>query len=242
MKLPALKLSAPIYRLKRRARVLSRAEHIPLNAALDRVAGEEGFSSWSLLAARAADTGPSRELLARLNPGDLVLLAARPGHGKTLMSLELIVEAIKRGRHGMFFTFEYNEGEVLDRIRKVAGDPATLSDRFAFDTSDAINADYIINRLAAAPSGAVVVIDYLQLLDQKRENPALMAQVRALKSFAVDMGLIIVFISQIDRSYDPSTRPCPGLEDVRLPNPLDLTLFDKTCFLNDGKVQIAATN
>ena len=242
MKLPALKMSAPIYRLKRRARVLSRAKHIPLNAALDRVAGEEGFSSWSLLAARAAAAGPSRELLARLNPGDLVLLAARPGHGKTLMSLELIVEAIKRGRHGIFFTFEYNENEVLNRIRRITGDPAILGDRFAIDTSDSINADYIINRLATAPSSAVVVVDYLQLLDQRRENPTLMAQVRALKSFAADRGLIIVFISQIDRSYDPSSRPCPGLEDVRLPNPLDLRLFDKTCFLNDGKVQIAATS
>ena len=62
-------------------------------------------------------------------------------------------------------------------------------------------------------------------------------QVRALKSFARDKGVIVVFISQIDRSYDPSLKPCPDLDDVRLPNPLDLKLFDKTCFLNKDEVQ-----
>jgi replicative DNA helicase len=67
-------------------------------------------------------------------------------------------------------------------------------------------------------------------------------QVRALKSFARDRGLVVVFISQIDRSYDPSTRPCPDLRDVRLPNPLDLKLFDKTCFLNNGEVQFKAAS
>jgi replicative DNA helicase len=85
-----------------------------------------------------------------------------------------------------------------------------------------------------------VVVDYLQLLDQRRENADLMIQVRALKSFARDQGLIVVFISQIDRSYDPSAKSCPDLGDVRLPNPLDLKLFDKTCFLNNGEVQFQA--
>jgi replicative DNA helicase len=177
-----------------------------------------------------------------LNPGDLVLLGSRPGHGKTLMSLELIIEAMKLGRRGVFFTLEYNEKDVLNRLQSIGGDPAIFSDLFEFDISDAISSDYIIDRLASAPQGTVVVIDYLQLLDQKRENPELVVQVRALKSFASERGLIIVFISQIDRSYDPSERSCPGLRDVRLPNPLDLTLFNKTCFLNDGEVQIKAAS
>ncbi len=105
---------------------------------------------------------------------------------------------------------------------------------------DAINADHIMDRLASAQLGTVVVIDYLQLLDQKRSNPDLMVQVRALKAFARDNGLIIVFISQIDRSYDAAAKPCPDLADVRLPNPLDLSLFDKSCFMNDGQVHIQA--
>ena len=54
--------------------------------------------------------------------------------------------------------------------------------------------------------------------------------------------VIVLFISQIDRSYDPAAKPFPDLKDVRLPNPLDLRLFDKTCFLNNGEVRFRAVN
>ena len=39
---------------------------------------------------------------------------------------------------------------------------------------------------------------------------------------------------EIDR--DPAVSKCPGLADVRLPNPLDRTLFDEACFLNAGAI------
>ncbi|NNJ74858.1 MAG: AAA family ATPase [Anderseniella sp.] len=233
-----MKLSAPIYNLKRRARILSREKGIPINQALERIARQEGFNSWSLLAARAAAATPSSELLAILKPGDLVLLGARPGHGKTMMGLKLIVDALKLGRRGMFFTLEYNEIDIVSRFKTAGGDSAVFDDRFEFDNSDAINADYIMDRLSSAQPGTVVVIDYLQLLDHKRSNPELTVQVQALKAFARDTGLIIVFISQIDRSYDAAAKQCPDLDDVRLPNPLDLSLFDKSCFINNGKMQV----
>lgn len=232
-----MKLSAPLYHLKRTAKVLSRHEGIPLHAALDRIAAEEGFKAWSLLAAKAAAAAPASKLLARLRPGDLVLVGARPGHGKTLMSLELAVAAMKAGHRAAFFTLEYREKDVWGHLRDLGVDRTRFQELFDLDCSDAISADYIEKKMAAAPRGSVVVVDYLQLLDQRRENPALMTQVRALKSFARERGLIVVFISQIDRSYDPLTKPCPDLEDVRLPNPLDLQLFDKTCFLNNGEVR-----
>ena len=96
-------------------------------------------------------------------------------------------------------------------------------------------------RLASAPPNTLVVIDYLQLLDQKRENPDLMHQVQQLRSFARERQLIILCLSQIDRRYDSTNRSCPGIDDVRLPNPLDLSLFDKTCFLHQDTMQIASS-
>ncbi|RVD64833.1 DNA helicase [Mesorhizobium sp. M7A.F.Ca.ET.027.03.2.1] len=235
-----MKLSAPIYHLKRQARLLSREGKIALHEALDRVAAQEGFTSWSLLAAKAAEAAPAGMLFAQLAPGDLVLVGARPGNGKTLMSLELAVEAMKSGHRGVFFTLEYTQRDVLDRFRAIGADPVQFNDRFVFDNSNAISADYIVKALSSAPRGTLVVIDYLQLLDQKRENPELMAQVRTLKAFAGDRGLILVFISQIDRSYDPAKKSVPDIGDVRLPNPLDLSLFNKTCFLNKGEIRFHA--
>jgi replicative DNA helicase len=232
-----MKLTAPIYHLKRKAKLLSREERIPLHEALDRIAVEEGYSSWSLLAAKQSGIALADKLFARLAPGDLVLVGARPGQGKTLLSLRLAVEAMKSGKRGVFFTLEYTEKDVLNRFRAIGVERAQFHELFDLDCSDAINADYIVEKLASASRGTVVVIDYLQLLDQKRENPALAVQVRTLKSFARDRGLIMACISQVDRSYDPSKKPCPDIRDVRLPNPMDLMLFNKTCFLNNGEVR-----
>ncbi|TIS82187.1 MAG: DNA helicase, partial [Mesorhizobium sp.] len=41
-----MRLSAPVYHLKRQARLLSRKEDVPLHEALDRMAFKEGFGSW----------------------------------------------------------------------------------------------------------------------------------------------------------------------------------------------------
>lgn len=236
-----MRLSAPVYHLKRQARLLSRRENVPLHTSLDRVAREEGFGSWSLLAAKAAETAPGDPLLAWLMPGDMVLVAARPGQGKTLMSLELAVAAMRQGNRAVFFTLEYVHADILDRFRDIGTDPADFDHLFEFDNSDAISAGYIIERLGSAPRGTLAVIDYLQLLDQKRENPELMVQIRALRSFARERGLVLVFISQVDRSYDSSGKPFPDIGDIRLPNPLDLSLFDKACFLNKGEIRFQAS-
>jgi hypothetical protein len=220
-----MKLSAPVYHLKRKAKLLSRKEEIPLHEALNRIAAQEGLAGWSLLSAKVSATATASKLFAQLRPGDCVLL-----------------EAMKSGNRSAFFTLEYSEKDVLDRLHALGVERTRFEGLFESDSSDGINADYIVERLGSAPRGTLVVIDYLQLLDQKRENPELMVQVRKLRSFARDNGLIMVFLSQIDRSYDPLTKPCPGLEDVRLPNPLDLKLFSKTCFLHDGEVQFRAAS
>lgn len=236
-----MRLSAPIYQLKRKAKILSRNARIPLHEALNRIAAEQGFAGWSLLVAKASSAAPASKIFPRLAEGDLVLVGARPGHGKTLLSLEFAVEAMKSGNRAVFFTFEYTEVDVLDRMRAIGVDKADFEALFQFDNSDDISANYIIGRLAHAPRGTLVIIDYLQLLDQKRANPELMVQMRTLRSFARENGLIFIVVSQIDRSYDPQIKPVPDLEDVRLPNPLDLSLFSKTCFLNNGEVQFRAT-
>lgn len=229
-------LSAPIYRLKRNARLIAREQRIPLHAALDKVALGEGYASWSLLAARAA--APAARLSAQLNPGDLVLVGARPGQGKTLLGLELAIDAMKAGQRAFFFSLECNERDVIERLRALGADPARFAALLAFDGSNAICADHVIASMADAPQGTLAVIDYLQLLDQKRTNPDLAEQVAALKAFARRQAVTVVLLSQIDRAYDPAKKPFPDAGDVRLPNPLDLTLFDRMCFLNGGRIHL----
>jgi replicative DNA helicase len=237
-----MKLSAPIYHLKRKARLLSREKKIPLHEALDHIAVEEGFRQWSSLSARAAATATATKLFAQFRSGDVVLIGARPGHGKTLMGIEILVEAMKAGHRTAFFTLESTEKNVKDFFRAVGVDMAEFAGRLDLDTSDDISADLIMKRLSAATAGTTIVVDYLQLLDQQRHKPTLADQVQALKAFAREKGLVIIFLSQIDRSFDSASKPCPDLEDLRLPNPLDVTLFSKTCFLHEGAVQFRSAS
>ena len=60
-----------------------------------------------------------------------------------------------------------------------------------------------------------------------------------LKEFAIKHGAIVIMISQIDRAFELSSTDMPSIEDIRLPNPVDLSLFNKRCFLNDGEVQFS---
>lgn len=231
-----MKLSAPIHYLKRKARLMSRERNIPLHVALDEIAMSEGFASWSLLASQAPKSGNARMVFSRLSAGDLLLVGARPGQGKTLLSLELAAEAMAAGHRSAFFSLEYSEKDVQERFTTLGIDRRHVERRFTFDASDDIGADYIQTKLVSEQPRTLAVIDYLQILDQSRRKPDLSIQVNALKSFARKKGLVLVFLSQIDRSYDPSVKPFPDLDDVRLPNPLDLRLFSKACFLSNGEM------
>ncbi len=228
-------LSAPVHHLKRKAKLLSRDRDIPLHAALDHIAVEEGYNGWSLLVSKAGGA-PSAKLFPRLVDGDRVLVGARPGQGKTRFSLELAVEAMKQGQRSHFFTLEYTVKDVVALFDKIGESPARYDALFRLDSSDGIHAGYIMEQLADAPRGTLAVIDYLQLLDQKRDTPPLSVQVKQLKDFAAAKGVIFVFISQIDRSFEPASKPLPDMSDVRLPNPLDLSLFSKSCFIHNGEL------
>ncbi|WP_026793108.1 DNA helicase [Pleomorphomonas oryzae] len=232
-----MKLSAPIFQLKRRAKLMARAGNLPLHEALDKVAREEGFARWSLLSSTMAAGSLSQTVLSRLDDGDLLLMAGRPGQGKTLLGLQLLLDAVRAGRRALFFTLEYTEPQARGHLRKLAT-PADLADKVEVVTTEAIGADLIMAHMADAAPGSVAVVDYLQILDQQRSKPPLADQIAALSAFAKDRGLILGFISQIDRAFDPEAKRLPDIGDIRLPNLVDLGLFTKACFLHNGEAQL----
>lgn len=230
-----MRLSAPIYQLKRRAKLLARDQNIPLHQAQTRIAAEEGFAAWSLLAAHASGNADTGALLPQLSNGDMLLIAARPGQGKTRLGLSLLLDAAHEGRRSALFSLEYTEREAMERFRALS-DPLPRPTPEIITTDD-ICADYITNQLAGAPKGTVAVIDYLQILDQRRTTPPLSEQVEVLRAFARSTEVILAVISQIDRSYEPEAASVPGLSDLRLPNPIPPGAFSKACFLNAGEVR-----
>jgi len=233
-----MRYSAPIHRLKRAAKLAARQQAIPLHAALDSIARQEGFASWSLLAARhAPDATDPASLLATLDPGERLLIAARPRQGKTLLALQLAVAGARAGRQVHFFSMDYTPTDVREKLQALGADTDDLSGRLHIDCSDDICADHVIAALETAPRKSIAVIDYLQLLDQRRSTPPVQQQVESLSRLARARGLVIAFICQIDRSFDSAASPLPGLADIRLPNPLDLSLFSRAWFLHAGALR-----
>ncbi|EEA94418.1 DNA helicase [Pseudovibrio sp. JE062] len=231
-----MKLSSPVHQLKRQAKLNARATGIPLHLALDELAQKEGYSSWSHLSVSGSRSTRAQQFLRQLDAGDLALIAARPGQGKTLFGLELAIQANKAGQESHFFTLEYTPADVLKRVSQLGYNPTAKDTAFQLDCSDDICASYIVNKLKSARPNTLVIIDYLQLLDQKRQNPELATQLVELREFAQKTGVIIALISQVQRDFDLSMKALPDLADVRLPNPVDLTSFTRTCFLHNGEI------
>jgi len=225
-----MKLSFPIYRLKRQAKLLAREHSLPLHLALDKVAQAEGFRSWSHLSNSQSQGVSVKALLAACHPGALLLIAARPGHGKTLLALDTLAEAAKAGRAAYFSTLEYHRNDLQTRADQ----------GIHLDTSDEICADHIIHTLQDAPAGSIAVIDYLQLLDQRRDFPPLSAQVETLKRFAEARAITLIALSQIDRQFDSKAASLPGFDDLRLPNPVGLDQITGGCFLHNGRARLTA--
>ncbi|HZG29013.1 MAG TPA: DNA helicase [Ensifer sp.] len=233
-----MKLSAPIYQLKKRAKRMVRNDGVPLHQALDTIAREEGFARWSLLSANASAAPLSQTLLSQLKQGDMLLLAGRRGQGKTALGLQLLLDAARLDRKAVFFTLEFTDTDARAHLRARNGGLDEISEKVEIVTSPDISAEYIVRHLSGAPAESVAVIDYLQILDQKRSNPPLSEQVATLSAFAKQTGMILGFISQIDRTFDPQSKALPDIGDLRLPNLVDLGLFDKACFLHDGAAQL----
>lgn len=239
-----MKISNPIYVLRRQAKELKRRQDVSLSEALNQVASREGFDSWSLLMSKSQSVFPTKysETLGFLNDGDLVLVAARPGVGKTTFSIGLFAQAIEEERpRGFCFTLVESPPQLERRIARYSAKFANAqangtgeedAEPYLLSYSNDICAEYIISesRHQLEP-GSLIIVDYLQLLSEKRTHPPLQEQVEQLKKFASEVGCIILFICQLDRQVESRTNQKPPLEDIRLPNPLDLGLFNKIILL-----------
>lgn len=230
-----MKLSAPIHVLKAQAKALKREQSLTMIAALDLVAAREGYSSWSLLHTKNSDPFPTKydELLGFFNEGDLVVIGARPNMGKTSFSIGLLVQAVQRRvARNYYFTLAEVHRDVAGRIANYDESIGENNDFLELDYSNDISADYIIAKAEKNISkGSLIVVDYLQLLDEKRVNPPLQDQIEKLKRFAKEKSCIIIFISQIKREVEGLRDSRPTLKDIRLPNKLDLKLMNKVLLL-----------
>jgi replicative DNA helicase len=234
-----MKFDIPIFQLKRMAKKRTREVRIPLHRALYEVARSQGFRDWEQLVFLERQERVAATLTRNLVEGDILLLGARPNQGKTQLALKLLVRAVKGGMPGYFFSLEYTMAQVWAQLKSYGLTQDNARNEITVDTSDTISASYISEQVGQLQRPAFIVVDYLQLLDQRRDNAALEDQVDELSHMASQTSSIIILLSQIDRKFNPDAEKVPGLKNIRLPNPFEFTHFTKTCFVHEGACRIS---
>lgn len=176
-------------------------------------------------------------------PGDLVVIAARPSMGKTSLLLKFMNYWIKNDIGVLFDSLEMPSEKIIRRIiatmnqenlsdlkKGVVKDIAKYRETFNFlsNTKNLILHDksYVpISYLRAKarkilkknPHIKVWAIDHLKYIKSKGENRALevSAITKEMKAIAKEFGIVVIALSQLRRIDDKATKFRPNLTDLR---------------------------
>lgn len=171
--------------------------------------------------------------------GQLVVIAARPGCGKSALAGQIAHHVAVNEKPVAFFCLEMSGEEVITRIARLRcygrqptnADLAAELDRLGkldslriFEVEQAKTVEQIeatCRLMAASPRGlGAVVIDYLQLIrppaETRRENREVQvaAMSRAFKLLARSLSVPVILLAQLNRDVEKDDRP-PRLSDLR---------------------------
>lgn len=154
-----------------------------------------------------------------LKSGGLILIAARPGMGKTSFLLSIGKQLSKHNKTQLI-SLETSQSNLKTR---------NISDSILIDDSLAINIEQLSD-IISQNKPEVVLIDYIQLMTGNRAN-----LIKDLKNIAVKFNFCLIVTSQISREpeYRPDRRPVINdlTVDGSLFNTNNLTYIDNLTFL-----------
>lgn len=184
------------------------------------------------------------QIIGGFVPGDLVIIAGRPGNGKTSAAIGIADHVAQHGSSSGFVTMEMSreqiisraifararvskrefalgqidddaEQRVVDAMESIARAPIYVDEPRTYSAS-AIRRS--VRRLAARSLQAVFV-DYLQLIssDDSRanRNEQISSFTRSIKLLARQLGIPLICLSQLRRADARNKNAKPTLDDLR---------------------------
>lgn len=183
-----------------------------------------------------------QELIGGFQPGDLVILAADTGRGKTAAALNIAMSVAERGYGTAVFSLEMTKRQLLNRLMALSGHfnsyvfrqrertlidlhligeasgrlaeiPLWIRDATGCTVSGLVGA---VQRLRAKHDIKLVIVDYLQLMagDGRSRVEQVAAIARGLKNAAMELRLPILALSQLSREHS-KTKSTPELHDLK---------------------------
>jgi replicative DNA helicase len=188
-----------------------------------------------------------------LKPGELTIIAGRPGMGKSALAAGIAEHLVfAERRHAYSVNLEMRERQQIGRlmargagldIRSTRALPTeadvegaaaaamrlhTDARRLHMDRATDLSVTQIrqrarrLHRRLRRDGGeglSLIVVDYLQLITppagERNETAALTVISRGLKSMALELGVHVIALSQLNRSVEDRTPPRPRLSDLR---------------------------
>ncbi|MDO5784628.1 MAG: replicative DNA helicase [Eubacteriales bacterium] len=182
--------------------------------------------------------------LTGLNKSDLILIAARPGMGKTAFALNVALYAAKHtDKDVVLFQLEMSRDQLASRLlsqeavidsqklktgelepddwTKIARAANTLAKTHIYvDDNPAITVAEIKAKCRRLGDNlGLIVIDYLQLMQSGKRNESRVNEIgeisRAMKIMAKELNVPVICLSQLSRAVEKREDKRPMLSDLR---------------------------
>lgn len=188
---------------------------------------------------------PLDEITTGWRAGELVIVAARPSHGKTAFALNLAFNAATAGTSTLFFSCEMAREEIVGRLTSIAHDVSWHAIRSNFnlkgerekllvaieklkktnlhiDDTPGLTVWELRNkarRHVHQHGPSLILVDYLQLLEHggkfEKRYLEMAAISRSLKSLARELACPVVACCQLSREADAERDPYAKLRYLR---------------------------
>lgn len=182
--------------------------------------------------------------LAGLHPTNLIIIAARPGMGKSALALNIAQNVAQEGEPVAIFSLEMSREEIVSRMlcstgridsqrlrtgrlseadfTKLSNAASTLYKKPIYvDESPGLTITEIrakARRLRRRPGLGLIIVDYLQLMHgsggENRQQEIAIIS-RSLKNLARELDVPIIALSQLNRSLESREDKRPRLGDLR---------------------------
>ena len=198
-------------------------------------------------------------ILGGLRPGQLITVGARPGMGKTALACQLALNVAGAGRGVLFVSAEMSRDELQERFAAIRSgvdqsrirNPRKLAERDWSPLTTAVaelealpvhvdddpgatvlGVRSVARRIQRDDIG-LVIVDYLQLMTSTRKAENRQVEVaemsRGLKRTALELGVPIVALAQLNRAVEARSDKRPTLADLResgaVENDSDVVMF-----------------
>lgn len=181
------------------------------------------------------------DMFGSLEPGDVTVIAARPGVGKSAFVTQMIGNMAERGNHVAYFNLEMNESQVYERfvsrmaeleLTRVRRAKQFLKDEESkfnkandklcgYDVMISTGSKTIgeIKQISRNQNFDVIVIDYLQLIKSERKFANRASEVgeisKAIKGMAMELKVPVILLSQLNRASEHTQDKEPDISELR---------------------------